>query len=137
MELRKNVREAMLESIPSLRAVAISLCGNVDRADDLMQKTLLRAWADMESFQPGTNMSAWMFTMMRNLFREEYGIRTGSGSKPFALARTASAARALICEIRNASDIAEPWHAGIVGPRSMGQWPWRLRTQAPLRHRAR
>ena len=69
---RNNVREAMLEAVPSLRAFAISLCGNVDRADDLVQETLLRAWANMGSFQPGTNMSAWLFTILRNLFRSEY-----------------------------------------------------------------
>src|SRR6266481_7102373 len=72
MGLRKNVREAMLEAVPSLRAFAISLCGNVDRADDLVQETLLRGWANMGSFQPGTNMSAWLFTILRNLFRSEY-----------------------------------------------------------------
>jgi RNA polymerase sigma-70 factor, ECF subfamily len=72
MGLRKNVREAMLEAVPSLRAFAISLCGNVDRADDLVQETLLRAWGNMGSFQPGTNMSAWLFTILRNLFRSEY-----------------------------------------------------------------
>src|SRR5258707_10528860 len=72
MGLRKNVREAMLEAVPSLRAFAISLCGNVDRADDLVQETLLRAMANIDSFQPGTNMSAWLFTILRNLFRSEY-----------------------------------------------------------------
>jgi RNA polymerase sigma-70 factor, ECF subfamily len=72
MGLRKNVREVMLEAVPSLRAFAISLCGNVDRADDLVQETLLRAWGNMSSFQPGTNMSAWLFTILRNLFRSEY-----------------------------------------------------------------
>src|SRR5215471_9041591 len=72
MGLRNNVREAMLEAVPSLRAFAISLCGNVDRADDLVQEALLRAWANMGSFQPGTNMSAWLFTILRNLFRSEY-----------------------------------------------------------------
>jgi RNA polymerase sigma-70 factor (ECF subfamily) len=69
---RSNVKEAMLEAVPSLRAFAISLCGNVDRADDLVQETLLRAWANMGSFQPGTNMPAWLFTILRNLFRSEY-----------------------------------------------------------------
>ena len=58
--------------MPSLRAFAISLCGNVDRADDLVQETLLRAFANIESFQPGTNMSAWLFTILRNHFRSEY-----------------------------------------------------------------
>ena len=68
----KPVRDVMLAAVPSLRAFAISLCGNVDRADDLVQEALLRAWANLDSFQPGTNMSAWLFTILRNLFRSEY-----------------------------------------------------------------
>jgi RNA polymerase sigma-70 factor (ECF subfamily) len=62
----------MLSAVPSLRAFAISLSGNVDRADDLVQETLLRAMANIDSFQPGTNMSAWLFTILRNLFRSDY-----------------------------------------------------------------
>jgi RNA polymerase sigma-70 factor (ECF subfamily) len=72
MTLAPSVREAMLAAVPSLRAFAISLSGNVDRADDLVQETLLRAMANIDSFQPGTNMSAWLFTILRNLFRSEY-----------------------------------------------------------------
>jgi len=72
MTLAPTVREAMLGAVPSLRAFAISLSGNVDRADDLVQETLLRAMANIDSFQPGTNMSAWLFTILRNLFRSEY-----------------------------------------------------------------
>jgi RNA polymerase sigma-70 factor, ECF subfamily len=68
----KTVRATMLAAVPSLRAFAISLCGNVDRADDLVQEALLRAWANLESFEPGTNMSAWLFTILRNVFRSEY-----------------------------------------------------------------
>jgi RNA polymerase sigma-70 factor (ECF subfamily) len=67
-----SVRQAILNTIPSLRAFAISLCGNVDRADDLVQETMLRALANINSFQPGTNMSAWLFTILRNHFRSEY-----------------------------------------------------------------
>ncbi len=48
----------MLAAVPSLRAFAISLCGDVDRANDLVQETLLRAWSHLDSFEPGTNMSA-------------------------------------------------------------------------------
>ena len=66
------VRKAVLGAVPSLRAFAISLCGNVDRADDLVQETLLRALANIDSFKPGTNMSAWLFTILRNHFRSEY-----------------------------------------------------------------
>ena len=68
----ESVRKAVLGAVPSLRAFAISLCGNVDRADDLVQETLLRALANIQSFQPGTNMSAWLFTILRNHFRSEY-----------------------------------------------------------------
>src|SRR5579885_1886968 len=67
-----SVRKAVLAAVPSLRAFAISLCGNVDRADDLVQETLLRALANIDSFQPGTNMSAWLFTFLLNHFRSEY-----------------------------------------------------------------
>jgi RNA polymerase sigma-70 factor (ECF subfamily) len=70
--LDPTLRDQMLAAVPSLRAFAISLSGNVDRADDLVQETLLRAIANIESFQPGTNMSAWLFTILRNLFRSEY-----------------------------------------------------------------
>ena len=72
MSLDPTLRDQMLGAVPSLRAFAISLSGNVDRADDLVQETLLRAIANIESFQPGTNMSAWLFTILRNLFRSEY-----------------------------------------------------------------
>jgi RNA polymerase sigma-70 factor (ECF subfamily) len=67
-----SVRDALLGAVPNLRAFAISLCGNIDRADDLVQETLLRALANISSFQPGTNMSAWLFTILRNLFHSEY-----------------------------------------------------------------
>jgi RNA polymerase sigma-70 factor, ECF subfamily len=68
----KPVRAVMLAAVPSLRAFAISLCGNVDHADDFVQEVLLRAWANLDSFEPGANMSAWLFTILRNLFRSEY-----------------------------------------------------------------
>jgi RNA polymerase sigma-70 factor (ECF subfamily) len=72
MSLDPQLREQILAAVPSLRAFAISLSGNVDRADDLVQETLLRALANIHSFQPGTNMPAWLFTILRNLFRSEY-----------------------------------------------------------------
>src|SRR3954466_9219115 len=72
MSLNHALRDQMLSAVPSLRAFAISLSGNVDRADDLVQETLMRAIANIDSFQPGTNMSAWLFTILRNLFRSEY-----------------------------------------------------------------
>jgi RNA polymerase sigma-70 factor, ECF subfamily len=64
--------DEVLVALPRLRAFAISLCGSVERADDLVQETMLRAFAHLDQFQPGTNMSAWLFTILRNLFRSEY-----------------------------------------------------------------
>jgi len=58
--------------VPSLRAFAISLTGNLDRADDLVQDTILRAWTRFDRFEPGTNLQAWLFTILRNLFHSEY-----------------------------------------------------------------
>src|ERR1700709_1579725 len=72
MAMDDTVRKSILAAVPSLRAFAISLCGNVDRADDLVQETMLRALANIDSFQPGSNMPAWLFTILRNLFRSEY-----------------------------------------------------------------
>ena len=72
MKLDPVIRDQVLATVPSLRAFAISLSGNIDRADDLVQETLLRAMANIDSFQPGTNLPAWLFTILRNLFRSEY-----------------------------------------------------------------
>jgi RNA polymerase sigma-70 factor (ECF subfamily) len=60
-------REGLLAAIPSLRAFAFSLIGRSDRADDLVQETMMKAWAHHSSFQEGTNLRAWLFTMMHNL----------------------------------------------------------------------
>jgi len=72
MPLTTALRDEILATVPSLRAFAISLSGNVDRADDLVQETMLRALANIDSFQPGSNMPAWLFTILRNLFRSDY-----------------------------------------------------------------
>lgn len=54
--------------IPHLRAFGRSLSGSRDLADDLVQETLMKAWAARERFQAGTNMRAWTFIILRNLF---------------------------------------------------------------------
>ena len=67
-----EIRDALLAAVPSLRAFAISLCGQVDRADDLVQDTLMRALTHIHRFERGTNLNAWLFTILRNLFHSEY-----------------------------------------------------------------
>ena len=72
MNAKPSIRDQLLAAVPRLRAFAISMSGNVDRADDLVQETLLRALAHIDSFQPGTNLDAWLVTILRNRFRSEY-----------------------------------------------------------------
>ncbi len=66
--LASGFRHDLVKTIPSLRAFAISLTQNNDRADDLVQETLVKAWDKQTSFQPGTNLKAWLFTILRNEF---------------------------------------------------------------------
>jgi RNA polymerase sigma-70 factor, ECF subfamily len=58
----------LLRTAPSLRAFAISLAGSVDKSNDLLQETLMKAWAHRDSFQLGTNLKAWLYTILRNEF---------------------------------------------------------------------
>jgi RNA polymerase sigma-70 factor (ECF subfamily) len=63
-------RDGVLAAVPLLRAFAFSLVGSRhhDRADDLVQETILKAWAHRSSFRPGTNLNAWLHTILRNEF---------------------------------------------------------------------
>ncbi|MDF1609937.1 sigma-70 family RNA polymerase sigma factor [Hoeflea sp. YIM 152468] len=63
-----SFKREMLAVLPSLRAFAVSLSRRHDRADDLVQETVMKAWGKQESFQPGTSMRAWLFTILRNEF---------------------------------------------------------------------
>ena len=54
--------------IPALRAFARSLCGNATQADDLVQETMLKAWAARRSYEPNTSFKAWTFRILRNAF---------------------------------------------------------------------
>ena len=61
-------KKQLAQVIPHLRAFGRSLSGSRDLADDLVQETLLKAWAARQRFQAGTNMRAWTFIILRNLF---------------------------------------------------------------------
>jgi RNA polymerase sigma-70 factor (ECF subfamily) len=72
----------LLSVIPNLRAFAVSLCGNLDRADDLVQETLVKAWGNIGGFVEGTNLRAWLFTILRNIYYSEYRKRRREVADP-------------------------------------------------------
>ncbi|HWK33394.1 MAG TPA: sigma-70 family RNA polymerase sigma factor [Hyphomicrobium sp.] len=65
------LRDDLVAAIPNMRAFAISLCGSRDRADDLVQEALVKAWNHLDSFEQGTNLKAWLFTILRNAYFSE------------------------------------------------------------------
>jgi RNA polymerase sigma-70 factor (ECF subfamily) len=67
--LAESFGAADLEAVvPRLRRYARALTGNREAADDLTQDTLERAWTKRVLWQPGTDLRAWMFTVMHNVF---------------------------------------------------------------------
>lgn len=61
-------REELVEHLPAMRAFAISLTRNSAIADDMVQDTLVKAWTNIDKFQQGTNLRAWLFTILRNTY---------------------------------------------------------------------
>ena len=61
-------RDELVEHLPAMRAFAISLTRNGAVADDMVQDTLVKAWTNMDSFNVGSNMRAWLFTILRNTY---------------------------------------------------------------------
>lgn len=64
----QDVRDELVEHLPALRAFAISLTRNNAIADDMVQDTIVKAWTNIDKFQAGTNMRAWLFTILRNSY---------------------------------------------------------------------
>ena len=71
-ERAKEFRDGLIREMRDLRAFAVSLSGSFHQADDLLQETLLKAWSNSGSFIPGTNMRAWLVTILRNTYYSQY-----------------------------------------------------------------
>jgi RNA polymerase sigma-70 factor (ECF subfamily) len=67
-----EIRSMLMSALPHLRAFAISLTNDVERADDLVQEAVVRALGHLHQFEPGTNFQGWMFTILRNQFHSLY-----------------------------------------------------------------
>jgi len=61
-------RDEIVGHLPAMRAFALSLTRNGSAADDLVQDTIVKAWTSFDRFTPGTNLRAWLFTILRNTF---------------------------------------------------------------------
>ena len=70
-----RARPDLIEHLPRLRRYARALTGDLNRADDLVQDTLERALAKLDLWQPGSDLRAWLFTLMHNLFVNQIRIR--------------------------------------------------------------
>jgi RNA polymerase sigma-70 factor (ECF subfamily) len=67
-----DFEQSLVGAIPHLRAFARSFANDPARADDLVQETLVKAWNSRESFTPGTNFRAWLFTILRNVYFSQH-----------------------------------------------------------------
>ncbi|MEP9354072.1 sigma-70 family RNA polymerase sigma factor [Xanthobacter sp. KR7-65] len=81
------LRTQVLEFLPALRAFARSLTRNRTEADDLVQETLLKALSNIDKFDPGTNLRAWLFTILRNTYYTEIRKRRRENDGMSALAQ--------------------------------------------------
>ncbi|MBQ4825490.1 MULTISPECIES: RNA polymerase sigma factor [unclassified Leisingera] len=84
-------RDELTEHLGALRAFALSLTRNSATADDLVQDTLIKAWTNIGKFKTGTNMRAWLFTILRNTFyslrrKRKREVEDADGSLALALA---------------------------------------------------
>ena len=65
----------LVAKIPSLKAYAFSLSCDHEIANELVQETLLKAWRSRDTFQSGTKLDAWLFTILKNSFISQYRVR--------------------------------------------------------------
>ena len=68
MSIDLDWRDDVVGMIPALRAFAWSLSHNGSDADDLVQETLIKAWSHRDKYEPGSNLRAWLFTILRNTY---------------------------------------------------------------------
>lgn len=113
-------RDRLAEAIPRLRAFAISLTRDVSSADDLVQDTILKAWTNIEKFDPETNLIAWLFTILRNTFysglrKTRREVQDSDGTHAAALSeKPAHDARLAYQDFLRAFDLLSPEHREVL-----------------------
>jgi RNA polymerase sigma-70 factor (ECF subfamily) len=66
-----RLHDELVKRIPNLRAFALSLTQSAQHSDDLVQETLVKALSNLDKFETGSNLRAWLFTILRNTFYNE------------------------------------------------------------------
>lgn len=113
-------RDSLAGHIPALRAFAISLTGDVTASDDLVQDTIVKAWTNIDKFTPGTNMRAWLFTILRNTFFSDRRKRRREVADPDGLhaarlaVRPAHDGRLALNDFRGAFKQLSPEHREVL-----------------------
>lgn len=70
--MTKDPRDELVDHIPALRAFALGLTRNAANADDMVQDTIVKAWTKIDTFQVGSNMRSWLFTILRNTYYSDF-----------------------------------------------------------------
>ena len=68
---QQQLRDKIVELLPNLRAFARTVSNDPSKADDLVHDTIVKALANLDSFEFGTNLQAWLFTILRNHYYTE------------------------------------------------------------------
>ena len=113
-------RDRLAGAIPKLRAFAISLARDVSKADDLVQDTILKAWSNIDKFDPATNLDAWLFTILRNTFysslrKTRREVQDSDGFHAASLSvKPAHDGRLALQEFQKAFDSLSPEHREVL-----------------------
>lgn len=116
----RDPREELPEHLPAMRAFAMSLTRNSAAADDLVQDAVVKAWSNISGFQAGTNLRAWLFTILRNTFysnmrksRREVADPDGAYSATL-YEKPAHDGRLAMTDFRSAFDKLTPEHREVL-----------------------
>jgi RNA polymerase sigma-70 factor, ECF subfamily len=118
--LHGDPRDELMEHLPALRAFAVSLTRNISDADDIVQDCIVKAWSNIEKFTPGTNLQAWLFTILRNTFfsrtrkrRREVADPDGIYAQRLSVA-PAHDGKLAMADFQRAFDVLTPEHREVL-----------------------
>jgi RNA polymerase sigma-70 factor, ECF subfamily len=113
-------RDDLMDHLPALRAFAVSLTRNISDADDIVQDCIVKAWSNIDKFTPGTNLQAWLFTILRNTFfsrtrkrRREVADPDGIYAQRLSVA-PAHDGRLAMADFQRAFDVLTPEHREVL-----------------------